>query len=48
VRAFPEEEGSVLYLCLEFGILRNVYAAIYCYLVLLSAFAAWSQGFVDD
>jgi hypothetical protein len=48
VRAFPQEQGAVLHLVLELRIFRYVDASVYCNLVLLSAFAAWSESFVDD
>jgi hypothetical protein len=48
VRAFPQEEGAVLDLVLEFGVLGYVDASVNSHFVLLAAFAAWSEGFVDD
>ena len=48
VRAFPQEEGAVADLVLEFWIIGYVDASVNCYFVLLSAFAAWRKRFVDD
>jgi hypothetical protein len=47
MRAFPEEEGAVLYLGLELRVVCCVDASVYCYFVLLAAFAAWGERFVD-
>jgi hypothetical protein len=47
VRTLPKEKRSVTHLVLEFGILRNIDTSIYCYFVLLAAFAAWGERFVD-
>jgi hypothetical protein len=47
VRTFPQEEGTVLDLVLELGVVRDVDASVYYDLVLLTAFAAWCERFVD-
>jgi hypothetical protein len=47
VRAFPKEEGTVLDLVLEFGIVRDVDTLVDYDFVLLTAFAAGCECFVD-
>ena len=48
VRTLPKEKRSVTHLVLEFGIFRKINTSIYCYFVLLAAFAARSESFIDD
>jgi hypothetical protein len=48
MRAFPKEKRSIFYLILKFRIIRYVDAFIDDDLVLLAAFAARGQSFVDD
>jgi hypothetical protein len=48
VRALPKEERTILHLVFKFRILRNVDASVYNHFVLLAAFAARSQCFVDN
>jgi hypothetical protein len=48
VRAFPKEEGTILYFILKFRIVGDIDTLIDDDLVLLAAFAARSQCFVND
>jgi hypothetical protein len=48
VRTFPKEEFTVLDFILEFRIFRNINASVDCYFLLLTAFGAGCEGFVDD
>ena len=47
VRAFPQKEGTVTNFILEFGVFRYIDASVYYNFVLLSAFAARCECFVD-
>jgi hypothetical protein len=47
VWTLPKEEGAVLYFVLEFRIFRYVDAAVHNHFVLLAAFAARCESFVD-
>ena len=48
MRTLPKEEGAILHLVFKFGILRNIDASLYYHFVLLAAFAARGQGFIDN